>query len=133
MSLTLKEVQQSVYTALTSNATLMGLIEGVYDHVPQTTDRAYVRIGEGDFTERGSHTTDGESAEITIHCWFEGRGRLGVYNIMEQIRETLHNTDLSFTGYNNLSMLESFKTTMQEADGVTYHGIQRFNILIGNV
>ena len=68
-------LQQAIYTALTGDSTLMAMITGVHDHVPQETAFPYVTIGES--TARDWRTVGRKGAEATLilHAWSRSRGR----------------------------------------------------------
>lgn len=130
MSYAPKELQIAVYNKLTGNTALMAAITGVYDFIPDRQSFPFVTIGEGDFQDRGSHDTDGWTAVITINTWSRARGRKGAYDIMALIDTAMHNGSLSITGSRALVLRRDTSTVLVDPDAVTYHGVQRFKLLL---
>jgi len=131
-----QETQKTIYESLTSDATLMALITGVYDGaggVPQNNLYPYVTIGEGAMTDRSNHTTRGFGSDLTIHVWYQeqGRGRKQVQNIQAEIDRILHAQNICIDGWNIISLRAVFTDVIIDIDNVTLHGIQKFNLLIG--
>ena len=131
MSFGPKEVQITLYNMLTGDVTLMALITGVYDFVPDNKAFSFVTIGEADWSDRGSQTTEGYTGTITINTWTQARGRATAHAIMAEIDRIIHNASASISGWSSLSLRRDFSTILVEDDAVTFHGVQRFKILIG--
>jgi hypothetical protein len=130
-----KELQKTLWTELTSDPVLMGLVTGVYDsaYVPQDEAFPYVTIGDATFTDRSSHTHRGFEAELTIHVWdqSDNRGRKKVQEIQAEIDRLLHTVNICIDGWNIINFRQIFVEVIVDADNVTMHGIQRFNLMIG--
>lgn len=126
-------LQQAVFTRLNGDATLGTLIDGVYDHVPDKTQPAYVVIGDDALNEWGTMGTNGANAEITVHTWTQGTGFKGAKTIMARIYLLLHKYNLSVSGYTTAGMLAEFSDVFKEADNRTNHGVQRFRIWLREV
>lgn len=124
------QVQKAIYDTLSGDSTLSNLIEGVFDYVPERTSFPYVTIGDDDFNESGGHTFDGVNASVTIHSWSRYRGRKEVKEIMARIYTLLHKASLTVTGYNLVFCIFDFAETIQDPDGETYHGVQRFRMFV---
>jgi hypothetical protein len=127
------EYQKRVYEILTGDANLMALVTGVFDNVPQGQAFPYIKIGDDEFSDRGSHTTEGWSADLMIHVWAQGPGRKSVHTVMSHIDRLLHNKDLTAPGWTEVSFRRDFSTVFVEDDHVTYHGVIRFKLLTGEV
>lgn len=129
------ETQKTLYEALTGDAPLMALITGVFDSaaVPQGQAYPYVTIGETPMTERSNHTTRGFASELLIHVWYQnpGRGRKKVQEIQAEIDRILHAVNICIDGWNIISFRQTLVEVLIDPDNVTLHGIQRFNLLIG--
>ena len=124
-------VQQKVYTVLTGDATLMGLIEGVYDNVPDNPLAPYVTIGDDEYSDFSSHTHDGFEGSVQIDVWSEAVGRKECKTIQNRIYTLLQNLDLAIDGFPTLNFKCGLSTVEMDPDGRTYHGVQRFDFLIG--
>lgn len=130
-----QETQKTIYEVLTLDAPLMALVSGVFDSasVPQGQAFPYITIGETPMTDRSNHTTRGFAAEMTIHVWYQenGRGRKKVQDIQKEIDRLLHAQNVCIDGWNIISLRAIFTDVIIDIDNVTLHGIQRFNLLIG--
>lgn len=130
-----KEIQKTVYEVLTGDATLMALISGVFDSTAVNQDQAFpfVTIGEFPLTDRSNHTWRGWQSDMVIHVWYQdpGRGRKKVQEIQAEIDRLLHMQDICIDGWNIVNLRLSFVDVIVDSDNVTLHGIQKFNLLLG--
>ena len=120
------ELQQAVYGALTGDSTLMAMITGVHDHVPQETAFPYVTMGES--TTRDWRTGGVVGAEVTLvlHIWSRSRGRKQIKQIMSEIRRILEGATLTIAGHALVWLRFTSSQANQDPDGLTYHGITTF-------
>jgi hypothetical protein len=132
MTTSLWALQAAIYTALNDDSTLGALISGVYDYVPQETEKDYVVIGEQSGTDWDTKTFQGWEDEISIHTFTEGRGKKDCKAIMDEIYRILHGQALTVAGFNLLFIRQEFVTLLQEEDGLTFHGVQRFKAITHN-
>lgn len=130
MSLHSFNLASAIYSRLTGDATLMGLVEGIYDDVPQDTDYPYVVIGEETTLNNGSKTLDGLEHTLTLHVWSRYRGLKETKQIMERIYALLHTYDLAVTGASLVNLRQEFSSTFVDADGLTRHGVIRFRAMV---
>ena len=119
-------LQKAVFEALTANADLMSAVSGVYDHVPADTAFPYVTIGETTVTDWSSKTFDGRVHNLTLHVWSRERGRKEIKEILALTYDTLNGAALSVDGQQLVDLRFDFVQTLLDADGLTFHGIQRF-------
>lgn len=128
------DIQRAIYSALTGDGTLTGKVSTrIYDFVPDNIVYPYIFIGDAEYTDQSSHTSDGFEGTFTIHSWARPatRGRAAVLDIMSDVYRLLHEASLSITGFDIVSLRYDFSTVLVEDDRVTYHGVTRFKILIG--
>lgn len=118
------EIQKAVYTALNT-----ALSVSVYDHVPQDTAPPFVAIGDDTIQDWSTKTFEGEENTITVHAWSRYEGRKETKQLLGQIKNALHLTTLSLTGFTNVLTHFDFEDTFPDADGLTYHGVIRFRLL----
>lgn len=124
-------LQQRIYTTLTADATLMALIEAVYDSVPDNEPAPFISFGEFNLGDWGSHTSSGVEGEIQLDVWSEQTGKKEVLTIMNRLYEILHNIDLDITGFPTIVFRCALSTVLKDPDGRTHHGIQRYRIILG--
>lgn len=124
----LKALQTALYGKLHGDATLLALVTGVYDDVPEDTNYPYVVIGE--FTEEplnamGKH---GKEVTATLHVWSQYKGFAEAYDIANRIQVLLDEVALTVTGYTHVSTQYEFGESIREPDGVTRHIPLRYRI-----
>jgi hypothetical protein len=125
------EVQKAIFTLLSTNVPLSAAVTGVYDHVPQAQAFPFVVIGSNDFLGRDSQTTNGYNVALQISVWSRGFGRKGAHDVMQLIDALLHNTSPTITGWNVLNFRRELFQINVDPDSVTYQGIMRYNLLLG--
>ena len=128
------EIQKAVYTKLTADAALMALVEGVFDWVQEGQAFPYITIGEGSSVERDNKTHNAVRADLMVHVWSNSgptgiRGRDEARQISQAVYDALHWQPLTIENYDQLFTRWTFGETILDVDGVTYHGVQRFEIL----
>lgn len=126
-------IQKAVYDALSADVTLAAKISGVFDFVPAPTVFPYVSIGEATVTPFDSETFNGTDNDLYVHTWTQGAGRKLAKEIMDDIYRILHNANLVITGFCAVLCRFTFMETMIDPDGQSYHGIQRFRLIITEV
>jgi hypothetical protein len=125
-------LQAKIFQLLTSNAPVSDLVGGrIYDNVPDSPTYPYIHIGEDDLSDWGAHDVDGFECEITIHTWSQAKGKKESKTIQDRIYELLHNGNLGIQGQKTIVLRQSFQNTMLDPDGATYHGINRFKLILG--
>lgn len=134
-----QEVQKTLVSILSGDAQLQTLIGGtladkrVYDFVPQAKTYPYITVEVGPMTDRGNTTNEGWSGEPQINIWYRepGRGRKRVQEIQARVDALIHNVDNCFEGWNVIVCRRTLVDTILEPDGITYHGVQRFRLFLG--
>lgn len=119
--------QEALYRVLTNDSTLMSLVSGVYDFVPENVSGTYITIGDDEFEPWDTMGTRGSIVTHEIHIFDEGsRGRATVKKVMRQLYNTLHYGSITISGYDHIGTQFEFEASYQEEDGLTYHGVQRY-------
>jgi len=125
-------LQKAIYAKL-NDATISGASVSdvpVYDDVPEGTAAPYINIGEETAINNGTKTVDAVEHTLTIHVWSEYRGRYEIKHIMQQVYQNLHNTAITVSGASLVNIRQEFATTLEEADGITRHGVMRFRAIV---
>lgn len=109
----------------------------VYSFVPDNTQGEFVQIGDDTLIDLSGDCFVGFEATLTIHAWTipaatgeAYRGAMRCKEIQTQIYNALNRQDFTISGYNNLGCNAEFSETFQDSDGVSWHGVQRFRILL---
>lgn len=121
-SLGLMEVQRALYTKLSGDGVLMGMVTGIYDNVPQKTAFPYVVIGDGNYATIPAEGANLSECRLQLDVWSEVGGRKTVLAIMNRLVALLHLGTLTLTGY-QLVLLRCLQsdTTLDE-QGTYVHG-----------
>ena len=119
------EVQKAIFLKLRDLQTYV-----VYDDVPQDAVYPYYVVGEATAGEFDTKTFNGFDMGIVVHSWSRYDGREEVKEMMGAAYAALHNVEIEIEGFNTVLCQFEFSETDLENDGVTRHGIQRFNLVI---
>ncbi len=121
-------VQQAVYAQLNGDATLTGLVTGVFDAVPQGTAYPYVVIDEHSTRHWSTTTTQGMELRMNIHVFSREAGRRETLTILERIYTLLHEVALTVTGQSFAHVRLAAQEVVLEDDAFTFHGTQTYRI-----
>tara|TARA_B100000424_G_C22791548_1_gene425069 strand:+ start:237 stop:635 length:399 start_codon:yes stop_codon:yes gene_type:complete len=130
MSLDAFPLQEALYSRLNGDSTLLSLVNGVFDSVPDDNDLPIVVIGEGTTTDNAMKDLDARDYVFTVDVFSSYRGMKETKNIMQRVYDLLHDFALSVSGANVITLRCEFTTQVIEGDGVIRHGIMRFRAFI---
>jgi hypothetical protein len=123
------DLQKAVYGALNTFTSAP-----VFDHVPQKTIYPYIVIGEDNFNDWSTDDKDGFEATVNIHVWDRPennsgeRGKAITKQIQGEIYGILNRSNFPIGNYGNIGMSYEHSDCFMDADGITYHGVQRFRV-----
>lgn len=124
--------QELVFAAL--NGQLTGC--AVFDTAPFLPEGApattfpYCVIGNDTVRSWDTDDTVGAEITITLHFWSRAQGFKQVKSLMDQAYGLLNRATLAKTGYVVVDCLFEFSDAMDDPDGMTKHGVQRYRITI---
>lgn len=124
--------QELVFGALNSNLTGCQ----VFDTAPFLPEGApsdafpYVVIGNDTSSAWSRDDRRGAEITLTLHFWSRANGFKQVKALMDQAYGILDRDSLSKTGYNVVDCLFEFGEAMDDPDGQTKHGVQRYRLTI---
>ncbi len=101
-NLALMEVQRALYTKLSGDGVLMGMVTGVYDAVPQKTALPYVVIGDGRANVEPADEVTLTELQMQIEVWGDATGRKKVLTILNRIFSLMQLGTLTLTGYQHV-------------------------------
>lgn len=125
--------QQIIFDRLTGN---LGVGVSLFDTAPYLPEGApstsFPYVVMGNDTSASWDTDDQLGAEITVtlHFWSRAEGFNQVKTIMQAAYDRLNRASLSKTGYSVIDCLHEFSEALNDPDGVTKHGIQRYRLTI---
>jgi hypothetical protein len=125
-------LQKAIYTRLSTDANVTGLVTGVFDEVLEGTLLPYVQIGDDTVVPYDSKTEIGEDMTLTIHCWSLGPGKTKTKQIMDKVIQSLTAVPLTIDpGFELDGIFREYLEVLQ--DGDVYHGICRFRVYIKQI
>lgn len=127
------DVQAGIFTHLAATTALTSqLADGassVLDHVPAGTAFPYVVLGEMTSQALDTHGGPGSEVTIAIHTYSRGNGMQQARSIMAAVYDALHDVDFTISNQSLVLCRCIGGETRLESDGVTRHGVQRFQII----
>jgi hypothetical protein len=129
-ALALNTIQQALYSKLSGDGVLMGMITGLFDAVPERTTLPYVIIGDG--IERNESALGDTTArcELNVHVWTDTAGRKSALTIMNRIYGLLHHGTMSIDGFELIILQCEEAATRLEDEGAAMHGEMTFTIVV---
>jgi hypothetical protein len=126
----IQPVQKAIYDRLTGDGTLMALIEGVYDQVPEHKTFPWVRIGDHLSTPDNDLTSFGREITETIHVWTRTRRNSQGQQIAARIGELLDHQEreLDVAGHRVVSIRQEYDQALPDPDPQIRHHVLRFRI-----
>ncbi len=123
-------LQQAVYTVLDSDSALGMLIEGVYDHAPESTEFPYLVVDNFQGESWSTLMRQGVEILFDISLYSRAKGKKEASTLMEHIYALLHHAALDVTGFQLASLEFTSADVALQDDGATYKGIMRFRALL---
>lgn len=124
------QFRKSLYEELSGDATLMALVGGIYDYVPENSAFPYVFLSEINALDWSTKTTRGFEIKANIEVLARERGSKKCLEIMSRIYELLHDQNLTVTGYTLVNMRVESNELTREKDGLTYSGTLKIRATI---
>lgn len=130
-------MQGAIYSALTTNATLMAMVNGVYDSVPPDpwggTKLAYISFGPEDSNIDDVDCITGEEISLQLDIWSRKPGRVHAKQICDAVKSILHRSDIVLAE-NALAEIELENVRiLKDPDQTTTHGVMTFRIAVEEV
>ena len=97
--------------------------------MPQSTAHPYLVVGEATAAPFDSKTEDGMEQTIALHSWSTYNGMSEIKSIMDAVVAVLDRADLTVAGHDLVDIRFLSSEAKLEEDGVTRHGIQKFQVL----
>lgn len=124
------ELQKAAFTVLDGDATLSGLVTGVYDQVPQDTSFPFVVIESIGSSGKSTKTEEVIQAIVSIAVYSRYRGKKEVWEILNEVKRIMHNNLLSMTGCTMVINKYQRSGAQILSDGLTQRGFVEFNCVI---
>ncbi|MFB7225239.1 DUF3168 domain-containing protein [Streptomyces sp. NPDC056227] len=124
-------VQGAILQVLYDDGTLAGMVESIYDHLPETATYPFVVLGEALETPDNRHGGFGRQTVITLHVWSQYRGYAEALRIGERITGLLDHQPLNIFGLDHISTRFEFSQTLTDPEppGDIRHLVLRYRIV----
>jgi len=129
-------LQLAVYDKLDADATLSGLVVGIYDNPSQVDNPEddsqfpFLTISTGNIQPWDTNRDKGADAQVEIHTWSRARHALEGKQIMDAVYNVLHRGTLDITGWSFVGMdMTDQQNPQRDPDGITRHGVQTFRVV----
>lgn len=124
-------VQQAIHAKLTGDPTLMNLVNGVWDYVPEADAYPYIVIGEATEIPDNRHGGFGRQTVATLHVWTRHRGHSKGLAIGARVTALLDHQPLTITGADHISTRFEFSQTLTDPEppGDIRHLVLRYRII----
>lgn len=123
-------LQKAIYELLTGDTTLMNLITGVHDKVPENAQFPYVMIGDITCADWASKTTSGMECTMLLTIYSREGGRRQATQIMERLYALMHDANMDVDNHTLVMMRFASSAIVLESDGETYRGMMRYRVLL---
>lgn len=112
-----------------ANVPTVTILAPVYTNVPKGTEPPFIEIGAIDAQEIGGKDSGLEQHAVEIDFQSRGPSKRPLFAMMHAVREAIEGKSITISG----ALLEDPRwiasATDREEDGVTYHGIHRFELM----
>jgi hypothetical protein len=85
-------------------------------------------IGDDTAVPFDTKTSTGFEFSVVLHTWSQKRGKKEIKEMQGAIYDLLHLSTIAVAGYDTVMCEFEFEESFLEDDGVTRHGVQRFNL-----
>lgn len=128
------EVQTAIYSRLTGDPTLSGLVGGrIFDDIPQGSDFPYVRLGDENTTDDGGKDYVANQRAISVEVFSRYAGSSEAKRVMSAVYDLLHEQGLTVSGQQVVLMRHEFSSPVfMDPDGLSRHGSMRFRLFTAN-
>lgn len=128
---TMGPVQRALYGVLTGDATLMGLITGVWDYVAEKDAFPYIVLGEATEIPDNAHGVFGRQTTVTLHVWTRHRGHSEGLAIGDRVTALLDHQPLTVEGQHHVVTRFEFSQTLTDPEppGDIRHLVLRYRVV----
>ena len=129
------ELQKAVLIVLQQSSLIQSLVGNparVYDVPPTNPTLPLILMGDAQAEEWGSRDTAGMKVMLILHVYSNvNRGRADARKIGDALRVALHNNSSIAPAAGSVVLCQYLSTEDEglDADGITWHGVTKFDIL----
>jgi len=132
-ALALLQLQQGLYGKLAADGVLMGMLNGLYDQVPERAQLPYAVIGDGQMQPVATDTATGARCVMRIRVYSQKPGRKEVLRILDRIYGQLHHGTVTLVESDVITMQVRSAETRLLSDARTIEAVLEVECLISEV
>ena len=121
---------KAVWVKLNSTTGLVGLVKEILD---DKTAFPKIWLEDGGADDWSNKDDNGLEAVITLHIGSRVEGTKEIRSLMDKCHGALHNQDLTLESGQSVLCQFLRHDIVIDTDGITRHGVMRFNLLISEV
>ena len=129
-NLALMEVQHALYTKLSGDGVLMGMVTGIHDVTPQKTALPYIVIGDGQAQDLPADVLNITELTLQLDVWTDASGRKTALTIMNRLFALLHLGTLTLDGFQQIVMQCAQADTVLAEQGVNLRGTMHVRVTV---
>lgn len=124
-------IQGAIMELLHSNGTLSGMVDSIYDYLPEKAPYPFVVIGEAVDTPDNAHDRFSRQTVVTLHVWSKYRGYAQALRIAEQLVAILDHRPLNIRLLTHVVTRYEFSQTLTDPEppGDIRHVVLRFRVI----
>jgi hypothetical protein len=126
------DLQKALFTALTADAALIGLLGGpkIHDNAPANAAFPYVTFGRTSLYDWSTGTEIGTEQLFTLHIWSKAQGKQETLAVMDAIRARLDQAPLTLDHHHLVALRFEYAEARFDEDLSVYHGLLRFRAVM---
>lgn len=114
-------LQQAIYTKVTTSSTVMDLVTGLFDEVPEGQPHPYISVGSITEVQSDSHSQRGLAVDVVLHIWSTYRGNREAAQILAALDTVLDRQPLAVAGYRDVSIAHDRHQSLRDPDPKIRH------------
>lgn len=122
------ELHTAVHTRLTGDDTLTGMVNGVFDEVPETVTMPYVTLGMTQEVPDDGHDRQGLETTLTVNIWSRYRGYKEAAEILRELDRLLDRAPLAVDGFTDVSIANTNHQFMRDPDPEVRHAVVTYRV-----
>lgn len=122
------DIQTAMFTTADGDATLTGLVNGVFDEVTEGTAMPYVEIGEATETPDNTHDKYGRESVHTWHVWSDEQGFSEALEIANRLVQLFDQQTLTVDNHTAIAVRFEFLQTLRDPNPDLRHVPVRFRV-----
>lgn len=125
------ELQRAIFAALGANAALAAVVDGrIHDHAPANVAFPFITFGRTSVYDWSTGTENGSEQLFTLHVWSKGKGKKEALDIMDLVRQALHDAPLDLEGHRLINLRLEFSEARYDDRNEAFHGLLRFRAVV---